>query len=153
MVKITKRGFKGNGVYVGRPSPFGNPFPIKKSKFSNRVYSLEESLKLYEKHFRENLLRSGELKGLVERYKKEGYLELDCWCVDRDISSSEEVGVEECRCHAEIIAFYILCLSEPILEEGDEDGRSGSELEAEHKGRGGEHRSGLRSLGRPECSS
>ena len=108
MIKVTSRGFKGKGVYVGRPSPFGNPFPTRRSKFSDRVYPLEESLKLYEEHFRENLLGSREFKELVERYKEEGYLELDCWCVDREIRSSEEVNVEECRCHAEIIAFYIL---------------------------------------------
>ena len=108
MIKLTSRGFKGKGVYVGRPSPFGNPFPTRRSKFSDRVYPLEESLKLYEEHFRENLLGSREFKELVERYKEEGYLELDCWCTDREIRSSGEVKVEECRCHAEIIAFYIL---------------------------------------------
>ena len=121
MIKITSRGFKGKGVYVGRPSPFGNPFPTRKSKFSDEVYSLEESLELYRKHFEENLLGSREFGELVERYRKEGYLELDCWCVDREIRRSEEVDMERCRCHAEVIAFYILYLSEPVLEEEDEE--------------------------------
>jgi len=121
MVKITNEGFKGKGVYVGRPSVFGNPYPVKKSKHSDKVYSLKKSLELYTQHFEENILRSKQFEELVKKYRKKGYVELDCWCVNRKIQRSEEVRLEECRCHAEIIAYYLLYLNELPTEELDDD--------------------------------
>ncbi len=117
MIRITSRGRRGKGVYVGRPSIFGNPFPVKKSKFSKEVYPLKKSLELYAKYFEENLLKSKEFEDLVNKYRKDGYLELDCYCIDREIRRSEEVKLSECKCHAELIAFYVLYLSELPLEE------------------------------------
>ena len=81
MIQITKYGFKTDGVYVGRPSVWGNPYPVKRSKYGKKVYSLRESLRLYRKHFEENLLNSYEFRKLVAEYKKTGYLKLNCWCM------------------------------------------------------------------------
>lgn len=111
MIRITNRGFKGNGIYVGRSrygNVFGNPFPTKRSKFSSRVYTLEESLRLYRKYFEEKVINSKEFKRLVERYKEKGYLELDCWCINKTVRSIEDLDLNSCRCHGEIIAYYIL---------------------------------------------
>jgi len=73
MIRITSKGFKGKGVYVGRPSVFGNPYPIKKSKHSDKVYSLRESLESYEKYFISNILPSKEFEELIKTYRREGY--------------------------------------------------------------------------------
>ncbi|RUM32402.1 MAG: hypothetical protein DSY42_01155 [Aquifex sp.] len=111
MIKITSKGFKGNGVYIGRNkygNVFGNPFPVKRSKFSEKVYSLRESLELYRKYFEEKVIKSREFKELVERYKTEGYLELDCWCINKTVRNIEDVDLNNCMCHGEIIAYYIL---------------------------------------------
>lgn len=108
MIRITSKGFKGKGIYVGRPSPFGNPYPTKRSKYSKRVFPLKESLYLYEDFFKETILGSREFNELVSKYRKEGYLELDCWCVDKEIYNLTDVKREHLKCHAEIIAFYIL---------------------------------------------
>jgi len=113
MIRITSKGFKGKGVYVGRPSVFGNPYPTKKSKYSNKVYSLRESLELYEKYFISNILPTKEFEELIKMYRKEEYLELDCWCVDREIRRFEDVDISRCKCHAEIIASAILFFCEP----------------------------------------
>lgn len=108
MIKITNKGFKTDGVYVGRPSVWGNPYPVKKSKYGKKVYSLKESLRLYRQYFERNLLDTEEFKKLVEEYRNTGYLKLNCWCINRTIRSKDDIDLENCRCHAEIIAWYIL---------------------------------------------
>jgi len=80
MIRITNRGFKGKGIYIGRSkhgNVFGNPYPVKKSKFSEKVYSLKESLKLYRNYFEEKVLKSKEFKELVEKYKKNGLFRIE----------------------------------------------------------------------------
>ena len=111
MIKITNKGFRGQGIYIGRSRKrniFGNPFPVKQSKFSDKVYSLEESLRLYRKYFEDNVLNTQEFKRLIEEYKETGYLVLDCWCINKTIKSLEEINLSECKCHGEIFAYYIL---------------------------------------------
>jgi len=110
MIRITRRGFSGGGVYIGRPSVFGNPFPTKRSKYSTKVYTLRESLSLYKRHFESKILHSAEFRSLVEEYRKRGYLELDCWCINKTVTSIEDIDMDNCKCHGEIIAYYILKL-------------------------------------------
>lgn len=89
-----------HSYYVGRPSPLGNPFPIKKSKFSTKIYSLEESLDLYKKWLWNELKNKGAksdaTKALVALAKlsKTEDITLVCWCVDEN---------ENGACHAKII--------------------------------------------------
>ncbi|WP_448377652.1 DUF4326 domain-containing protein [Fervidobacterium sp.] len=84
-----KRGFHGRGVYVGRPSIFGNPFPIQEGR------TREEAVRLYREYLRVKLAEGGELAKavdrLVEAAKRHGRLPLVCWCAPQ-------------LCHAEVIA-------------------------------------------------
>jgi len=77
VIRITNQGFNGKGVYVGRPSVFGNPFPTKVSKYSKKVYSLRESLNLYMEHFEQNLLQSEEFRDLINQYRKNNFIQLN----------------------------------------------------------------------------
>lgn len=57
-------------VYVGRPSPWGNPYPLSFQSRGGNVLSIE--------HFREYLRRSPQL---VERIRAElAGKHLVCWC-------------------------------------------------------------------------
>lgn len=115
MIRITNKGFRGRGLYVGRPSPFGNPFPVKRSRFSRRVYSLEDSLEKYREYFYRKFLQTAEGKKTIEKlareYAEKGYLELDCWCINKVIKDIREIDIfatEKLRCHAEIVAYAIM---------------------------------------------
>jgi hypothetical protein len=94
-----KKTFKGEGVYVGRPSPLGNPFshvPSTKAEF--RVETRDEAVDCYEPWLRGKLKTDTLVKTafwtLVDFYRVFGDLTLICWCVPK-------------RCHAEIIAKLI----------------------------------------------
>jgi len=79
-VIITNRGRRGSGVCIGRPSPWGNPFPVKPSKYSKEIYPLQESLERYCQRLR---VQFPELvKKLLERRAKEDTLVLDCFCAN-----------------------------------------------------------------------
>ena len=74
-------------VYIGRPSKWGNPFPIRLSMLHGLKeydYEREESLRLYKEYIMskpELLADIHELKGKV----------LGCWCKPKD-------------CHGDILA-------------------------------------------------
>ena len=88
-VRIEIWNRNGLGVYVGRPSVFGNPFRLQDG------YSREESLRLYREYLREKLAEGGKLAEavdrLVETARRRGRLSLVCWCAPKP-------------CHAEAIA-------------------------------------------------
>jgi len=86
MISITNQGFNGKGVYVGRPSVFGNPFPIKVSKYSKKIYSIHDSLNLYMEYFKQNLLWSEEFRNLINQYRKNNFIQLDCWCINSTLN-------------------------------------------------------------------
>ncbi len=123
-IKITKKGFKTAGVYVGRGrgNIFGNPYPVKASRYSDKVYSLRESLKLYREYFEKKVKNSYEFKKLVAKFQQEGYVELSCWCINKEIKSKEDIDINNCRCHAEIIAWYLLDEIEKGKEKEEESG-------------------------------
>lgn len=79
-----------NCIYVGRPSIFGNPFPLM------REIDREMVLKKYEIWFKKNLLKRKFKKALknLEETAKNGDLYLVCWCHPK-------------RCHADIIKRYL----------------------------------------------
>ncbi|AMM40702.1 hypothetical protein HS1_000898 [Candidatus Desulfofervidus auxilii] len=104
-IKITNQGFKGKGIYIGRPSPYGNPYPTKKSQFSDKVYSLKESLRMYAKKVDKGEI---DISELVEKYKNEGSLVLDCFCTNRIIQDISDIEPENFVCHGEVLAWYIL---------------------------------------------
>jgi len=116
-VVITNRGLKGSGRYIGRHKDknkgiFGNPFPTKPSKFSKKVFPLNESLKLYESYFREKLKTDTtfrkEFEKLLMRLKNEGNVVLDCYCVNAVITSPDH---KPKKYHGEVIAVYLLRLA------------------------------------------
>ncbi|MCD6262331.1 MAG: DUF4326 domain-containing protein [Deltaproteobacteria bacterium] len=105
MIRITSHGLNGTGIYIGRPSRYGNPYPTKRSRFSSKIYPLHESLKLYSKLVEEGKM---DISRLEMQYVKDGFLILDCWCIDKIVSSLEDVNPDSWRCHGEILAYHIL---------------------------------------------
>lgn len=90
-----KRTFKGDGTYVGRPSPLGNPFSHVPSELAEfRVASRDEAVDRYEPWLREKLKYDVVVRRafdeLVSFYLAFGELTLICWCAPK-------------KCHAEII--------------------------------------------------
>ena len=123
-VIITNKGFKcKTGYYIGRGSVFGNPYPIKKSKYSNKIYTLEESLILYDEHFRsilynkhfvENIYDSDEWRKLLIQFIKNNSIQLNCFCTNKIITfddylnwCSNGVDYDKLECHGEIIARHL----------------------------------------------
>ena len=101
MIRIeNKRTYKGDGVYVGRPSPLGNPFSHVPSELAEfRVATREEAVDRYRDWLRKALETDPKVRKafdeLVEFYRCFGSLTLVCWCVPQS-------------CHAEVIRDFIL---------------------------------------------
>lgn len=105
MIHIRNRGrYQGEGTYVGRPSPLGNPFifhtPFAPSEF--RVANRKEAVERYGPWLREKLKTDPAVKeafnSLVSTYRDSGELTLICWCAP--ISP----------CHAEVIRDFIIAV-------------------------------------------
>ena len=97
---VNKKNYKGDGVYVGRPSLLGNPFsPLAVSMADHRTESRDEAIEKYRDWLREQLKTdnavSREFKNLVKFYRDFGELTLICWCVPKH------------RCHAQVIKEFI----------------------------------------------
>ena len=108
---ITNNGFKGKGIYIGRPSIFGNPFPVKKSKYSDKIYSLKASLEKYKIYFEKRLKEDErfrtEFNKLLKILKVNKCLVLDCFCTNKVVSSIDDIDLDSCVCHGEIIAYFL----------------------------------------------
>lgn len=94
MIRIeNKHTYKGDGFYVGRPSPLGNPFAIDAKTSRAKAIDLyrEWLLKMLET---ENPTRKAFMV-LVDHYRKEGEMTLICWCAPL-------------QCHAEVIREFVL---------------------------------------------
>jgi len=97
-----KHTYKGEGIYVGRPSVLGNPWSSVKSSIVDRAKLVENpdiAIELYGNWLDEKMKTvnevSREIFRLVEVYKKEEKLTLICWCFPKN-------------CHANIIAKKIM---------------------------------------------
>ena len=98
MIKIeNKKTYKGDGWYVGRPSPLGNPFHV------GGKISRYEAISMYRMWLLERLETdnptSKAFMALVDDYQKNGKMTLICHCFPL-------------ACHAEVIREFI----EVILE-------------------------------------
>jgi len=99
----------GDGVYVGRPSPLGNPFThLQGSKCAEfKVATRDEAVEKYQGWLQNALKRDKNVRMcfdlLVATYREFGELTLICWCAPL-------------RCHAEIIRDMIL---EEVGEKSD----------------------------------
>ena len=76
-------------VYVGRPSPLGNPFPLKREAERDQVV-LQYRRWLSDRFLDESGAQRMELERLYA-IAQEQPLELVCWCAPK-------------RCHADVIA-------------------------------------------------
>lgn len=92
---VNKKHWKGDGFYIGRPSPLGNPFsPLVGTKAEFKVGTRDEAVDKY-KIWLEDRLDSDNpttraFMTLLEEYERVGELTLVCWCVPD-------------RCHGEVI--------------------------------------------------
>ena len=74
---VNKRNFRGNGVYVGRPSVLGNPYVIGKD--GNRDEVIEKYRKWLWAKYKEKGKVYDELMRLCDIARKRD-LVLMCWC-------------------------------------------------------------------------
>jgi len=98
MIKIeNKRTYKGDGYYIGRPCPLGNPFPV------DAKTSRAKAISQYREWLKQRLLGDNPtakaFRVLVDHYREHGELTLICWCAPL-------------QCHGEVIREFILALFE-----------------------------------------
>src|SRR5262245_27481975 len=77
MIRIeNRRTYRGEGIYIGRPSLLGNPYSV-------RECGRQEAIRLYRRWLWDRILEQGEvyteLKRLAEM-AKQGEATLICWC-------------------------------------------------------------------------
>jgi hypothetical protein len=92
-IEIVRIRTHKDAVYIGRPSPLGNPFPITKSQSRDAVCDL------YDQWFSQRVAESDpaimqELNRLHQLGKQRGILKLGCFC-------------SPYRCHGETIKEYL----------------------------------------------
>jgi hypothetical protein len=92
-IKVARKGQGFRGVYVGRPTPLGNPFRLE------REDQREEVVRRYATWLEAEFSKGNQevvqaLEELYRRLKSREALTLLCFCAPR-------------RCHAEIIAEHL----------------------------------------------
>lgn len=72
---VKRAAAAGTYVYIGRPSPWGNPFAVKASKVPDvvRVATVEDALQRYEEWIKRQSMLLDQLPTLVGKV-------LGCWC-------------------------------------------------------------------------
>ena len=73
---VNRRNYKGPGIYIGRPSPLGNPFII------GRDGGREEVIRKY-RDFLNTAIHDERIKAELEKLEelnKKGDVILICWC-------------------------------------------------------------------------
>lgn len=105
---VNKRFHKptAHDCYVARPSKFGNQFTHLKNKTGVVfVPTREEAIRRYGIWFNDNLPRlKFALEELAAYHKKNGALNLICWCAGQDgLTTNDKPFI----CHAQIISEYI----------------------------------------------
>lgn len=96
---VNKKTCRDNGVYIGRPSPLGNPFShLPRSQAEIRVATREEAIERYRGWIRGQLGTGSPadlmFQELVGFYRAYGELVLVCWCKPE-------------ACHGDILAEMI----------------------------------------------
>jgi len=104
---VNKRNFDGEGLYIGRPTIFGNPFShsiATKAEFV--VSSRKEAVEKYGEWIREQYGLGGEIKTtidkLVEFYLDGREITFICWC-------------KPALCHGDILKDFVLELAELVV--------------------------------------
>lgn len=94
MITVHNKRRHDGGQYVGRPSPLGNPYVLRRDGTRDQVIALYE-------HWLRNQVKRGnsavlaELHRLADIHKRTGKLELVCWCAPQ-------------RCHADVIKAVLI---------------------------------------------
>ena len=88
-----KKVYDGDGFYVGRPSPLGNPFAIDAK--TPRAKAIEQYREWLVEMLKTNNPTSKAFRVLVDFYRQEKEMTLICWCVPL-------------QCHAEVIREFVL---------------------------------------------
>ncbi len=74
---VNRKTYRGPGVYIGRPTIFGNPFPLPQ-------YTRDASIASYRAYasarYQEDADFRAALDGLVVQYRQQGTLTLICHC-------------------------------------------------------------------------
>lgn len=99
---VNKKTFKGDGIYIGRPSPLGNPFTIGPDGTRDEVIAKYEKWLPMALESKSAFLFCGKVFGLerleevrrefqrIKDLTEEGDVVLICWCVPE-------------RCHGDIL--------------------------------------------------
>jgi hypothetical protein len=80
---VNKRKHVGPGIYIGRPSPLGNPFTAKDYGKGIPVASVEESIKLYEIWLMDQIKTNPSVRKALNEILNQSAKEpvnLICWC-------------------------------------------------------------------------
>src|SRR5262249_13522003 len=88
---VNRKTYRGEGVYIGRPSPLGNPFRI------GRDGTREEVIAAYRAWLWRQIREQGDVYREVHRpaeIARRGDLNLICWCKQPD---------QEVACHGDIL--------------------------------------------------
>jgi hypothetical protein len=92
-IRVARKGQGLGGVYVGRPTPLGNPLRLEREDRREEVVARYAAWLEGELH-RGNREVARALEELYRRLKRQGTLTLLCFCAPR-------------RCHAEVIAEHL----------------------------------------------
>lgn len=99
---VNMKNYKGEGIYIGRPSVLGNPYShLKVSIAKFKCDTREESIEKYKIFLREEYMKGGAVKKELDRLvllAKRGELVLICWC-------------KPLPCHGEFIRSAIMQLA------------------------------------------
>ncbi len=88
-IRVLNKKHGGTGEYIGRPSPLGNPFPLRRE--SERDQVIEQYAKwLNDKLTEEDNAQKQEVTRLYKKLVANGELDLVCWCAPK-------------RCHGDVI--------------------------------------------------
>ena len=98
LIKVARKGQGLGGVYVGRPTPLGNPFRLEREDQREEVVARYATWLEQELH-RGNREVARTLEELYRKLKRQGVLTLLCFCAPR-------------RCHAEVIAEKLRLMAE-----------------------------------------
>ena len=107
MIEVAnKKTHRGEGIYIGRPSPLGNPFTHRPGTLAEVVVgSRDEAVDRYRDWLRKQWQAGGparaELLRLARIYKDTGQLTLVCWCHPE-------------RCHGDVLAEVIPLVAEKL---------------------------------------
>jgi hypothetical protein len=76
---------------------------VRKSKYTTKVYTLSESLKLYYQAVQYNKI---DISQLIESYKQNNFLIMSCYCGNFELHDKDQ-SLDNLRCHGQIIAHWI----------------------------------------------